>query len=140
MYLWRAVDREGEILDILVQPRRVKASAIKPICNLLKKQGFAPTVLVTDKLPTYGAAKRELGHSAPNEQGLRKNNRAENSHQVVQRRERKRQGFKASGSAQRFLSMDFAATTTSICSATSSLTGHFAALGQRLPIKGIWRQ
>ncbi|WP_445503334.1 IS6 family transposase [Microvirga sp. G4-2] len=112
MYLWRAVDSEGEILDILVQPRRDKASAVKLMRKLLKKQGFAPTVLVTDKLPSYRAAKRELGLSACHEQGLRKNNRAENSHQVVRRRERKMQGFKSAGSAQRFLTMHSAVHNT----------------------------
>jgi len=105
MYLWRAVDSEGEILDILVQPRRDKASALNLLRKLLKKQGFAPNTLVTDKLGSYGAARRELGLSAGHEQGLRKNNRAENSHQVVRRRERKMQGFKSAGSAQRFLSV-----------------------------------
>jgi transposase-like protein len=103
MYLWRAVDSEGEILDLLVQPRRDKAAALKLMRKLLKKQGYAPNVLVTDKLPSYGAAKRELGLSAHHEQGLRKNNRVENSHQVVRRPERKMQGFKSPGSAQRFL-------------------------------------
>lgn len=103
IYLWRAVDQEGEILDVLVQPRRDKAAALKLMRKLLKKQGFAPSVLVTDKLPSYGAACRELGLSARHEQGLRKNNRAENSHQVVRRRERKMQGFKSAGPAQRFL-------------------------------------
>jgi transposase-like protein len=112
MYLWRAVDREGEILDILVQPRRDKAAALKLIRKLLKKQGFAPSVLVTDKLPSYGAARRELGLSAHHEQGLWKNNRAENSHQVVRRREQRMQGFKSSGSAQRFLSVHSAVHNT----------------------------
>jgi putative transposase len=104
-YLRRAVDSEGEILDILVQPRRDKAAALKLMRKLLKKQGYAPSVLVTDKLSSYGAARRELGLSARHEQGLRKNNRAENSHQVVRRRELKMQGFKSPGSAQRFLSI-----------------------------------
>ena len=104
MYLWRAVDSEGEILEVVVQPRRDKAAALKLIRKLLKKQGYAPIVLVTDKLGSYGAARRELGLSAHHEQGLRKNNRAENSHQVVRRRERKMQGFKSAGSAQRILS------------------------------------
>ena len=103
VYLWRAVDSEGEILDILVQPKRNKAAAFKLMRKLLKKQGFPPSVLVTDKLPSYGAAKRELGLAAHHEQGLSKNNRAENSHQVVRRREIKIQGFKSPGSAQRFL-------------------------------------
>jgi transposase-like protein len=88
MYLWRAVDSEGEILDILVQLKRNKAAARKLMRKLLKKQGFPPSVLVTDKLPSYGAARRELGLSAHHEHGLRKNNRAENSHQVVRRREK----------------------------------------------------
>src|ERR671928_2098752 len=103
MYLWRAVDSEGEILDLLVQPKRDKAAALKLMRKLLKKQGYAPGVLVTDKLGSYGAARRELGLSARHEQGLRKNNRAENSHQVVRQRERKQQRFKSAGSAQRFL-------------------------------------
>jgi putative transposase len=98
MYLWRAVDSEGEILDVLVQPKRDKAAALKLVRKLLRKQGYAPRVLVTDKLRSYGAARRDLGLSARHEQGLRKNNRAENSHQVVRRRERKMQGFKSPGS------------------------------------------
>jgi putative transposase len=73
--------------------------------KLLKKQGYAPDELVTDKLGSYGAAQRRLRLSCCHEQGLRKNNRAENSHQVVRRRERKQQRFKSPGSAQRFLSM-----------------------------------
>jgi transposase-like protein len=72
MYLWRAVDSEGEILDMLVQPRRHKASAMKLMRKVLKKHAFAPSVLVTDKLPSYGAARRELGLPADHEQGLRK--------------------------------------------------------------------
>ena len=74
----RAVDDEGEVLDLLVQRRRHKAAAVKLMRKLLKKQGFAPHVLVTDKLRSYGAAKSEMGLSARHEQGLRKNNRAEN--------------------------------------------------------------
>jgi len=112
MYLWRAVDSEGEILDVLVQSRRDTAAAFRLMRKLLQKQGFAPAVLVTDKLGSYGAARRELGLSARHEQGLRKNNRAENSQQVVRRRECKMQGFKSAGSAQRFLSVHSAAYNT----------------------------
>jgi len=99
-WLWRAVDDEGEVLDLLVQWRRDKAAAVKLMRKLLKKHGFAPDVLVTDKLRSYAAAKSELRLTARHEQGLPRNNRAENSHLPVRRRE-----FKSPGSAQRFLSI-----------------------------------
>jgi transposase-like protein len=111
-WLWRAVDDEGEVLDLLVQRRRDKATAVKLMRKLLKKQGFAPDVLVTDKLRSYGAARSEIGLSARHEQGVRKNNRAENSHQPTRRRERKMQRFKSPGSAQRFLSVHAAVQNT----------------------------
>src|SRR5215204_3664493 len=104
LWLWRAVDSEGEILDILVQPRRDRASALRLMRKLLRKQGYAPDVLVTDRLASYSCTRRQLGLRARHEQGLRKNNRAENSHQTVRRRERKMPRFKSAGSAQRFLS------------------------------------
>jgi putative transposase len=112
IYLWRAVDSEGEILDMLVQPTRDKAAALRLLRKLLKRQGYAPRVLVTDKLRSYGAARRALGLTARHEQGLRKNNRAENSHQLVRRREWKMQRFKSARSAQRFLSMHSAVQNT----------------------------
>src|SRR3954465_5072131 len=105
MYLWRAVDHEGEVLEILVQRRRDKRAAVRLMRKLLRKQGFAPKQVTTDKLGSYGAAFRHLGLSCHHEQGLRQNNRAENSHQVVRRRERKMQRFKSPASAQRFLSV-----------------------------------
>src|SRR5208337_1535721 len=110
-WLWRAVDDEGEVLDLLVQPRRDKAAAVKLMRKLLKKQGFSPDLVVTDKLRSYSAAKT-MGWSARHEQGLRKNNRAENSHQPTRRRERKMQRFKSPGSAQRFLSIHAAVQNT----------------------------
>ena len=112
MYLWRAVDSEGEVLDLLVQPKRDTKAALRLMRKLLKKQGCAPDELVTDKLGSYGATQRRLRLSCRHEQGLRKNNRAENSHQVVRRRERKMQRFKSAGSAQRFLSMHSAVNNT----------------------------
>jgi putative transposase len=112
LWLWRAVDSEGEILDMLLQVNRDRAAAFRLMRKLLKKQGYAPRVLVTDKLASYGCARREHGLSARHEQGLRKNNRAENSHQVVRRRERKMQRFKSAGSAQRFLSTHSAVLNT----------------------------
>jgi putative transposase len=112
LWLWRAVDSEGEILDMLVQPRRDRASALRLLRKLLRKQGYAPDVLVTDRLASYSCARRQLGLRARHELGLRKNNRAENSHQVVRRRERKMQRFKSAGSAQRFLSAQSAVHNT----------------------------
>jgi putative transposase len=91
MYLWRAVDHEGEVLDMLVQRRRDSRAALRLMRKLLKKQGFAPKLLVTDKLRSYSSAFRRLGLTCRHEQGLRMNNRAENSHQAVRRRERKLQ-------------------------------------------------
>ena len=112
MYMWRAVDREGEVLEVLVQPRRDRAAASKLLRKLLKRQGFAPAVIVTDRLRSYRAALRLIGFSGRHEQGLRANNRAENSHQPVRRRERKMQGFKSPASAQRFVSLHAAVYNT----------------------------
>jgi putative transposase len=105
MYLWRAVDHEGEVLDMLIQRQRDTRAALRLMRKLLKKQGFAPKLLVTDKLRSYASAFRQLGLTCWHEQGLRKNNRAENSHQAVRRRERKLRRFKSVRSAQQFLSM-----------------------------------
>jgi putative transposase len=104
VYLWRAVDAEGEVLDVLVQTRRNKRAALKLMRKLLKKYGFVPDKLVTDDLRSYAAAAHDLGLSNRHERGRWHNNRAENSHQPTRRRERKMQGFKSVGSAQRFLS------------------------------------
>ena len=90
---------------MLVQRRRDKRAALRLMRKLLRKLGFVPKLLTTDKLRSYGAAFRQLRLACPHEQGLRKNNPAENSHQPVRRRERKMQRFKSAGSAQRFLSI-----------------------------------
>ena len=108
-WLWRAVDNEGEVLDFLVQRRRDAKAAMKLMIKLLKKYGFAPTRIVTDRLRSYSTAFRAMGLTANHDRGLRANNRAENSHQPVRRRERKQQRFKSPGSAQRFLAI-FVAT------------------------------
>ncbi len=104
MYLWRAVDCEGDVLDVLVQSRRNKRAAMKLMRKLLKSQGFCPTAVVTDKLPSYGVALSDLGMKARHITGGRSNNRAENSHLPIRQRERRMQRFKSAGSAQRFLS------------------------------------
>ena len=112
MYLWRAAGDEGEVLDALVQRRRDKAAAGKLMRKLLKKQSFTPSVVVTDKLRSYSSAFRDISLGARHEQGLRQNNRAENSHLPIRRRERKLQRFKSPGSAQRFLSAHAAVYNT----------------------------
>ena len=104
MFLWRTVDDEGEVLDVLVQKRRNKAAALQLLRKLLKNQGIHPEAIVTDGLASYRAAMRELNLQKRHRPGrLRDNNRAENSHLVIRRRERKQQKFKSQGSAQRFL-------------------------------------
>ena len=105
MWLWRAVDDEGEVLDVLVQRRRNAAAAMKLFRRLLKNHGVHPETITTDKLASYRAALRKLGildRHRPG--GMHQNNRAENSHLPIRRRERKQQRFKSQGSAQRFLS------------------------------------
>jgi transposase-like protein len=97
---------------MLVQRRRDGRAALRLMRKPLKKQGFAPKLLITDKLRSHAAAFRRLRLTCPHEQGLRKNNRAENSHQAVRRRERKLQRFKSAGSAQRFVSMHAAVHNT----------------------------
>jgi putative transposase len=103
-YLWRAVDQDGHVLDILMQSRRNEKAAKKFFRKLLKGLKYVPRVMVTNKLKSYEAAKRDMLPSV--EQRLHRylNNRAENSHQPTRQRERRMQGFKSAGHAQRFLS------------------------------------
>jgi putative transposase len=103
-YLWRAVDQDGHILDILVQSRRNKQAAKKFFRKLLKGLTAVPRVIITDKLKSYGAAKQEILPGVEHRQHRYLNNRAENSHQPTRQRERRMQGFKSPGHAQRFLS------------------------------------
>jgi putative transposase len=103
-YLWRAVDQEGHVLDILVQRRRDKRAAKRFFRKLLKGLTYVPRVIVTDKLKSYGAAKREILPGVEHRQHRYLNNRAENSHQPTRQREQRMQRFKSPGQAQRFLS------------------------------------
>ena len=112
VYLWRAVDAEGEVLDVLVQSRRDKHAALKLMRKLLKKYGFVPDQMITDDLRSYGAAVHDPGIERHHERGRWKNNRAENSHQPTRRRERKMQRFKSPSSAQKFLSTHAAVYNT----------------------------
>jgi putative transposase len=102
-YLWRAVDQDGNVLDILVQRRRNKQAATKFFRKLLSGMQYVPRVLITDKLASYGAAKREVLPSVEHRQHKGLNNRAENSHQPTRERERRMRRFKSPGHAQRFL-------------------------------------
>lgn len=100
MYLWRAVDDEGEVLDVLVQKRRNKHAALKLLRRLLRNTGIPPEAIVTDKLASYRAAMKVLHLRVQHRPGgLRENNRAENFHLVIRRLERKQQKFKSRGSA-----------------------------------------
>jgi putative transposase len=103
-YLWRAVDQDGIVLDILVQGRRDAGAAKRFFKRLLKGLQYVPRVLVTDKLGSYGVAKRELLPEVEHRKSRYLNNRAENSHRPTRRRERQMQRFKSTRQAQHFLS------------------------------------
>jgi putative transposase len=103
--VWRAVDQDGLVLDILVQSRRDKGAAKRLLRKLLKRQCRAPRVMITDKLASYRAAKKkEITPGVEHRQHKGLNNRAENSHQPTRRRERQMKRFKSAGQVQRFLS------------------------------------
>ncbi len=104
-YLWRAVDQDGDVIDILLQPRRDRRAAERFFRKLLQGQGREPRRLVTDKLRSYSAAHRTVMPSVVHDTGRYANNRAEVSHQPTRQRERQMRGFKSSTQAQRFLSV-----------------------------------
>ena len=103
-WLWRAVDQDGFVLDVLVQSRRDKRAAKRLLRKLLKRQMRPPRVMITDKLASYSAAKGEVMPSVEHRRHKGLNNRAENSHQPTRRRERQMKRFKSARQAQRFLS------------------------------------
>ena len=94
-YLWRAVDQQGNVLDILVQSRRNKKAAKRFFRKLLKGHQYIPRVIITDKLQSYAAAKREILPGVLHRQHKGLNNRAENSHQPLLLREKKMRRFKS---------------------------------------------
>jgi putative transposase len=126
-YLWRAVDQDGDVLDILVQSSRDKKAAKKFFRKLLKGMQYVPRVIVTDKLRSYGAAKAEVLPSVEHRQQKYQNNRAENSHQPTRLRERVMRRFKSARHAQRFLS------------AFGIITSHFRP-GRHLCTTGVYRE
>ena len=103
-YLWRAVDQDDNILDILVQSSRNKQAAKKFFRTLHKGLTYVPQLIITEKLRSYGAAKREILPGVAHRQSRYFNNGCENSHRPTRQRERRMQGFKSMGHAQRFLS------------------------------------
>ncbi len=116
-YLWRAVDQDGVVLDILVQARRNATAAKRFLKRLLAGLRYKPKRLVTDGLRSYGVAKREVLPHVRHRTGRYLNNRAENSHRPTRRRERRMQRFKSRDQAQRFLSSH------------AMIHGHFPPLG-----------
>jgi len=102
-YLWRAVDQDGTVLDILVQSRRDQCAATRFFRKLLTQARYVPRVVITDKLARYGAAMRVLLPGVEHRRHKGLNNRAENSHQPTRERERRMRRFKSPGHAQRFL-------------------------------------
>src|SRR5258705_11970939 len=103
-YLWRAVDQDGDVLDIMVQSRRDRKAAKKFFRKLLKGLRYVPLVIITDKLKSYRSARAEVIPSVEHLQQKFQNNRAENSHQPTRLRERAMRRFKSTAHAQRFLS------------------------------------
>jgi putative transposase len=104
-WLWRAVDQEGYVLDEIVQTRRDTKAAKRLLIRLLKKQGLAPKRIITDKLRSCGAAKRDVMSSVEHRSHKGLNNRAQNFHLPLRKRERMMQGFRSVGGVQRFVSI-----------------------------------
>ena len=104
-WLWRAVDQDGYVLDEIVQNRRNTKAAKRLLRRLLKKQRAAPKRMITDKLGSYGAARRQVMPDVEHRSHKGLNNRAENSHVPLRKRERTMQGFRSPGGLQRFVSI-----------------------------------
>ena len=107
-WLWRAVDQDGYILDEIVQTRRDTKAARRLLRRLLKKQGCAPRRMITDKLGSYAAARRQIMPAIEHRAHKGLNNRAENSHLPLRKRERAMQGFRSPGGLQRFIAISSA--------------------------------
>jgi len=104
-WLWRAIDQEGYVLDEIMRTRRNTKAAKRLLIRLLKKQGLAPKRMVTDKLGSYAAARRQIMPRIEHRSHKGLNNRAENSHLPLRKRERAMQGFRSPGGLQRFVSI-----------------------------------
>ena len=107
-WLWRAVDQHGVVLEEILQPKRDKRAAKRLLVKLMKRWGFVPKRIITDKLRSYGAAKREVAPRLDHWSHKGLNNRAENNHLPFRKRERVMQGFRSPGALQRFVSIQSA--------------------------------
>ena len=144
VYLWRAVDQEGETLDVLVQKRRNAKAAKRFFRKLLKRLRYSPRTIVTDKLSSYITARAEVIPEVEHRKGGRLNNRAENSHQPTRERERRMRRFKSMCHAQRFLSVHAQVANhfrpgrhlLRACSYRTLMTGRFASWSEITGVRG----
>lgn len=125
-WLWRAVDQDGYVLDEILQTRRNTKAARRLLTRLLKQQGLRPMRMITDRLKSYGAARRKLGLSIRHLSHKGLNNRAENSHLSLRKRERVMQKFRSPGRCQRFVSVFYAIHNLFVppASVTTALSRH----------------
>lgn len=140
-WLWRAVDQHGYVLDEIVQTRRDTKAAKRLLIRLLRKQGLMPKRIVTDKLRSYGAAKREVMPDVEHRSHKGLNNRAENSHLPLRKRERMMQGFRSAGGVQRFVSIFSAVRNLFVappqkCSALATHIHRIRAMAQWRAVTG----
>jgi len=136
-WLWRAVDQDGYVLDEIVQNHRNTKAAKRLLTRLVKKQGIAPKRVITDKLSSYAAAKKQIMPSVEHRFHKGLNNRAENSHLPLRKRERVMQGFRSVGGLQRFTAVFSAARNLFVppCSYQSALAAHL----YRLQAMAAWK-
>jgi transposase-like protein len=137
-YLWRAVDQHGNVLDVLLQPRRNAVAAKRFFRRLLKGLRYVPRVLVTDKLASYQMAHREIVPSVAHRRSKYLNNRAENSHQPTRQRERAMKRFTSPGHAQRFLSA-FSGHFATLSAPSAPAVGGRLPTGDGRPLRGLER-
>jgi putative transposase len=140
-WLWRAVDQDGYVLDEIVQARRDTKAARRLLVRLLKKQGLMPKRIVTDKLRSYGAARRNVMPAVEHRSHKGLNNRAENSHLPLRKRERMMQGFRSVSGLQRFISVFSAVRNLFVaphhkCSALATHIHRIRAMAQWKAVTG----
>ena len=141
-WLWRAVDQDGTVLDEIVQTRRNTKAAIRLLKRLLKQQGIVPKRMITDKLGSYGAARRQIMPNVEHRSHKGLNNRAENSHVPLRKRERMMQGFRSSGDLQRFISVfsslrNLFVPPRSKCNALQTLIHRLNAMAEWNVVTGV---